>query len=213
MPENILVAAIDTDIGKTYLIEQIIKKFTNINVIKPIISGFNLEDKNNDLYKIIKNLNIEYNINNINKICPWRSSIAASPHIAIKDQINYDKLVAFCNNNIRQSKKDCKNLLIESAGGIMSPINNDKTFINLANDLNIKLILLTSNFLGSLSQTLCAIYALRQYKLKIHRVVVNNLAKGPNSMMSDDNFIEYITNYCKIKPIKIANYLKNPLDL
>ena len=95
----------------------------------------------------------------------------------------------------------------------MSPINNDKTFINLANDLNIKLILLTSNFLGSLSQTLCAISALRQYKLKIHKVVVNNLAKGPSSMMSDDNFIEYITNYCKIKPIKIANYLKNPLDL
>ncbi len=62
MQKNLLITAIDTNIGKTYLVEQICQKIPNIKVIKPIISGFNFDDINNDIYKIAKSLNIEYNL-------------------------------------------------------------------------------------------------------------------------------------------------------
>ena len=62
MQKNLLITAIDTNIGKTYLVEQICQKIPNINVIKPIISGFNFDDTNNDIFKIAKSLNIEYNL-------------------------------------------------------------------------------------------------------------------------------------------------------
>lgn len=213
MQKNLLITAIDTNIGKTYLVEQICQKIPNIKVIKPIISGFNFDDINNDIYKIAKSLNIEYNLKNIDIISPWRFKLASSPHIASIKDINFEDLIQFCKKNITLAKKSQKHLLIESAGGIMSPINSDKTFKDLALNLDIEIILITSNFLGSLSQTLCAIEVIKKYHLKIHKIIVNNIKINQNSYLSDDQFIEYVNDYCNLDLIKIDNFLKNPLDL
>ena len=68
----------------------------------------------------------------------------------------------------------------------MSPINNSKTFKDLALNLDIEIILITSNFLGSLSQTLCAIEVIKKYHLKIHKIIVNNNKINQNSYLSDN---------------------------
>ena len=42
-----LILGIGTDIGKTHIIEELCKKYKSSKVIKPIATGFNIENKTN----------------------------------------------------------------------------------------------------------------------------------------------------------------------
>ncbi len=191
------VAGIGTNIGKTHFIINSCKDDKNYFAIKPIISGFKNNDLNSDSALILNSLQLEINQQNLDMISPWRFELGASPHIASKQEIDFDKVVNFCQNHIKKSLKLNKKLLIESAGGIMTPINKNKTFLDLAQELSLPIILVTANFLGSISQTLCCIEAIKTRKLEIIKIIVN---KNPNSQnedskISDSDFYNYITNY------------------
>mgnify|MGYP000968404375 CR=1 FL=1 len=191
------VAAISTDIGKTHFVTKYCRKIEHSFAIKPIISGFKKEDHESDSAKILNALGLEINQHNLDLISPWRFELAASPHIAANDEINFTELVDFCHNNIKKAQKAGKTLFIESAGGIMTPINKDKTFIDLAQKLQIPVILITANFLGSISQTLCCIESLKSRNITIETIIVNNppQLKINDSKISDKDFLKYITNY------------------
>ena len=64
------IAAIGTDLGKTYLVENLLKNISNSKAIKPIISGFDIDDANSDSAKILKAQNTEFNEDNIKRISP-----------------------------------------------------------------------------------------------------------------------------------------------
>ena len=50
--KSYIVLAVGTDIGKTFLVENLCKKNSKYNAIKPIITGF-INDNNSDSAKIL----------------------------------------------------------------------------------------------------------------------------------------------------------------
>ena len=121
----------------------------------------------------------EINIKNINQISPWRFKEAASPHFAAENigkEIDYLEVLKFCSQSISQAISQTNSnqtLLIETAGGIMTPINYKKTFLDLAADLKIKVLLITANYLGSISHTLSVVECLKNKKIFIEKIIVN----------------------------------------
>jgi len=216
------IFAIGTDIGKTYIIQQIIKEiiFRNIAIqaIKPIASGFLFEDENSDSVKILKSLGLEVNRKNIENITPYHFSDAVSPNIAAKrnnSKIIFHDLLTFCQNKITQSKNNNQILLIEGAGGIMTPINEDKNFLDLAKVLKIPIILITGNYLGSISHTLTALKAIDYCDIEVSGVILN---KSPmidcNSGIEDLEFVDIITNFSNKKVfVNYGSFLKDFLDI
>jgi len=214
--KSYLVIAIGTDIGKTYFVENICrilrKKKESVLAIKPIISGFKDGDKNNDSAKILSALGLEISKKNLDSISPWRFKKAVSPHFA--GEINFDEVKKFCLQKIAAAKKQKQFLFIEAAGGVMTPINDKKTFLDLAAELKIPVLLVTANYLGSISHTLCAVEALKNRKIVIEKIIINEHFELPQkaSMAKMKPVSETIKNFSKTGAISLQSFLKNFLD-
>lgn len=207
LPKNsYLILGIGTDIGKTFLMENLCLNFPEAIAIKPIASGCSDADKNSDPAKILKALGLKNTKANLDSIAPWRFKKAVSPHLAGK--INFAEVKKFCRQKISQAKKQNQFLFIESAGGVMTPISDKKTFLDLAAELKIPVLLVSSNYLGSISHTLCAIEVLRAKKVAIEKIILNfPLGENFSSQTKTKDLIKTLENFSRIKTVTLNNFL------
>ncbi|MAU29208.1 MAG: ATP-dependent dethiobiotin synthetase BioD, partial [Pelagibacterales bacterium] len=101
MQKYAFITSTGTNIGKTFLTAMLIKRAIKINhkvnALKPIISGFNINDLNVTDTGIILD-SLKGSIHDIDKISPWRFSDPLSPDMAAKNEektINFTDLVNF----------------------------------------------------------------------------------------------------------------------
>ena len=201
--KSYIVLAVGTDIGKTFLVENLCKKNSKYNAIKPIITGF-INDNNSDSAKILNALNIKINKTNLDKISPWRFKKALSPNFV--SNISKNEIIDFCLKNIKKSQENQQTLLIEGAGGVMTPINKNFTFLDLAEDLQLPILLVTSNYLGAISHTLCCLEAIKNKNLKISKIIVNEHQLMPIKTLK---FIDCLNNFCNYEIVSMKAFIKN----
>ncbi|MBP7709563.1 MAG: dethiobiotin synthase [Rickettsiales bacterium] len=208
MQKAYFVAAIGTDIGKTFLVENLCRILPNAMAIKPIASGFSEGDENSDSAKILSALSLKNSPQNLNSITPWRFEPAVSPHFAGK--INFDEVIDFCQKKISEAKSLGKILFVEAAGGVMTPINYEKTFLDLAAELKISVLLVSANYLGAISHTLCAVEALKARGVVVEKIILNDelpvAAKSPNELITT------LKNFTGIDTVVMRDFFKNFLD-
>ena len=65
------------------------------------------------------------------------------------------------------------NIIVETAGGIMSPLGKNFLIIDLIQHLKLPVILVSENYLGSINHTLMSIYALKQHNIPIKGIIFN----------------------------------------
>lgn len=75
-------------------------------------------------------------------------------------------------------------LIVELAGGIMVPLNDQQTNLDLIKHLNLPVILVSKNYLGSLNHTLLSYELLKQHGIPMAGIVFN----GPENP-SGEKFI------------------------
>src|SRR3989338_3829894 len=196
-----LVLGTSTDVGKTFFVCEVCKYFKqrnlDISAVKPIISGFTDGDQENDAAKILRNLDLELNQKNIAEISPFRLRAPFSPlKAAVMENIviNFTDVIEFCKNKIKDNLG--KTLLIEASGGVMTPINNQKTFLDLAQSLKIPVILIGGVYLGAISQILSAADVLQSRKIEIAAIFINDFG-NKNSDLSVDDIISEVKNFTK----------------
>ena len=207
MSEQFFITATGTDIGKTFILQklalQLSKNKKKFFALKPVISGFSDNDPDSDSAKILQTLKLDLNHDNLDKISPWRFKAALSPNIAANLEnktIDFDQIISFCQKHIALAKKNNINLLIEGAGGVMTPVTDNKTFCDLMAALKLPVILVIGNYLGTISHSLSAIKTLEHYGLKIDRIIVNNKADD-NTILTDT--IKTLKNFTDLKIITL----------
>jgi dethiobiotin synthetase len=158
MPKQYIIAGIGTEIGKT-VCSAIITKALEADYWKPVQAG-NLTD--GDAYWVQKWVpgtrvfESTYALNN-----------PLSPHSAAElDGIRIE-LNAFHLPETEQ------NLIIELAGGIMVPLNDQQTNLDLIQHLNCPLILVSKNYLGSINHTLLTYEILKSRNIPIVGIIFN----------------------------------------
>jgi dethiobiotin synthetase len=174
---SFLIAGIDTNIGKT-VISAILCQKLGYHYWKPVQAG--------DLHAS-DSIFIQKNVANPNcHIYPERHRLQtpASPHYAAELENITIKLSDFTLPNAE------KTLIVETAGGLMSPLSNEILNIDLIKHLGLPVILVSKNYLGSINHTLLAINLLKQYNIPIHGLVFS----GEVNEVSQD----FITNYSKV---------------
>jgi dethiobiotin synthetase len=78
--------------------------------------------------------------------------------------------VAFCQNAIER----CRDvLLIEGVGGIMVPLDESRTILDVMMALRLPLILVAGSYRGSLSHTLTALDSLFRRDMNVLATIVN----------------------------------------
>ncbi len=151
---NIAIAGIHTGIGKT-VCSAVICQALGFDYWKPVQAG---ELENTD------SLFISNMVSNPKcKIHPERFRLKkpASPHYAAALE---NILIAKDDFQIPSTEN---NLLIETAGGLMSPLGNNFLNIDLLTHLNLPVVLVSNNYLGSINHTLLSCEALRNRNLKV----------------------------------------------
>ena len=220
------IVSTGTDAGKTFLVSEICKKLRAKNIacdaIKPVASGFNEDDLHNsanrnsadkylqsDCAKILQSLGKEFSIKNVENITPWRFNAALAPSIAAKienREINFDELQNFCRKKILQMQNGF--LFIEGAGGVMTPLSDDKTFLDLIAVIKIPVILLAQNYLGAISHTLCTFEALRSRAVAIERIIINDHQNQNREVKISDTVAE-IARLSGVETVALEDFLNN----
>jgi len=176
MNECTFITGVGTDIGKTHYLCEVLKKITTRKIpffaIKPIASGVNLNHLiETDSAKILCAMNQKVTFNNFKKITPWYFEKPISPHLASQNsaiEIDFKELKNFCLKHILK-----KTTFIEGAGGIMAPINFQYTNLDLIKSLPCRVILVTGNYLGSISHTFTALEVIKNNKIMLEKVIIN----------------------------------------
>lgn len=172
------VTGIGTGIGKT-IVSAILTEKLKADYWKPVQAG---ELHNSDTMKVKSLIS-----NNQSVFHPETYALTEpfSPHkSAAIDGIEIDmqRFILPQTDN---------NLIIEGAGGLMVPLNNQFLVIDLIKQLNVEVILVSQNYLGSINHTLLSIQTLKQYNIPIAGIIFNG--------DSNANSEEYILNYTGIK--------------
>ena len=168
------ISAIDTDVGKT-IVSAILVEALKADYWKPIQAG-NLEDSDTmTVQSLISNSTSQFYSET------YRLNTPASPHYAA--EIDGLQLEA----HSIQLPKTSNQLIVEGAGGLFVPINDKALLIDLMQDLNIPVILVIKNYLGSINHSLSSIYALQQMNIPIKGLIFN----GPSVASSEDYILQY----------------------
>jgi len=160
---SIIIAGIHTGIGKT-VCSAVICQALGYDYWKPVQAG---ELENSDSVFIQKNVS--------NPSCTihpetYRLQTAASPHFSAGTdgiEIKKEQFVLPVTSN---------NIVVETAGGLMSPLANNFLNIDLIEQLQLPVILVAANYLGSINHTLLSYSALQNRKIKILGIVFDGEA-------------------------------------
>ena len=179
MPDKTLfITGIGTGIGKT-IVSAVLTEKLKSDYWKPIQSG-DLDDSDT-----LKVKGLISNPTSVFHTEAYRLTQPYSPHkSAAIDGITIDlnKIIAPETNNT---------LLIEGAGGLMVPLNDDYLMIDLIKQLDVEVVLVSQNYLGSINHTLLSVAILKQYDIKIAGIIFNG--------KTDENSESYILNYTGLK--------------
>lgn len=181
--KRIFVTGIDTNIGKT-VVAAILTEALEADYWKPIQAG-NLDDSDTDLVRKL--------ISNSKSVLhpeAYRLTQPLSPHAAAAvDGVTIDM------NTIRSSMPhpDERDLIIEGAGGVMSPVNDSFVVMDLIKSLDAEAVIVSKHYLGSINHTLLTIDAMKRKGLPIVGVFFN----GKPVQSS----VDFILRYSGVKPL------------
>ncbi|MEP2026722.1 MAG: dethiobiotin synthase [Reichenbachiella sp.] len=191
------VTGIDTDSGKTVASAILVEKL-KADYWKPIQAG---EPTDSDTIRSLVSTERVIHPEGIVLNAPM------SPHAAAKLEnidLRADQLEVPATEN---------NLIIEGAGGLLVPINDEEFVINLAKQFDTEVILVSRNYLGSINHTMLSIAYLKDNGFKIAGIIFNDIPNPETERFilqhSKLRCLGRIEPLSAINPTTIQSQLKN----
>jgi dethiobiotin synthetase len=160
MSQSYFVTGIGTEVGKT-VVSALLVRALEAHYWKPVQSG-DLHHTDTDKIRTWAELPQD-------RIRPerWSLKMPASPHAsAAAENVRID-LADF------QLPQVAGNLIVEGAGGLFVPLNDEHTMLDLIVKLGLPVVLVSRHYLGSINHTLLSLAALRQRGISDIRLVFN----------------------------------------
>ena len=158
MSKQFFITGIGTNVGKT-IVSAIVAESLAATYWKPIQAG-DLEYSDSIKVNTLTSDQVQ--------VLPekFRLNTPASPHFAAEiDGVDIQK-----SDFILPTVEG--NLIVEGAGGLMVPINNEgDLYIDLIQQFQLPVILVSMHYLGSINHTLLSIEALKSRKIPIEGIV------------------------------------------
>lgn len=185
------ITGISTDVGKT-LVAAIVTQALKADYWKPIQSGSIEHADRAQVQRLIDNTTTVFHKERYFLKTPM------SPHEAAAiDGITIE---------LEQIKRPQTNnhLVIEGAGGLLVPLNDRHTIIDLIAPVD-KVILVSSGYLGSINHTLLSVEVLKSRGIKCAGIIYNQVAlSGTIEIIEKMTGIPTITHLSKIESLDAA---------
>ncbi|PVM84158.1 dethiobiotin synthase [Caulobacter radicis] len=184
----LFVAGTGTDIGKTHvacaLIRALKARGVAVDAFKPVVSGFDPADPSaSDPARLAQALG---DPGALPRISPRRYLAPLAPNLAARlegDILRIEDLAADCRAALA-GEHDL--MLVEGAGGVMSPLTDEATNLDLIADLGLPVLLIAGSYLGTISQVLTALVALRARGVTVAAIVMSESLDAPDLAQTAD---------------------------
>ena len=160
--QTLFVTATGTDVGKTYATLKLIEAFSQrgirVGVCKPVETGvIDLPVDAKALLEACQKVNPSFESLTPEAITAYTFPLPAAPFCADTEKvIKTEKIL----EKIEELRSYCDLLIVEGAGGLMVPITQEFMMIDLAKQLDAKVLLITPSRLGCINDTLLSLEAL-----------------------------------------------------
>jgi dethiobiotin synthetase len=118
----------------------------------------------------------------IERVSPFRYKAPLAPNLAAVREgrrVDFSKIVKACKEAIKTNED---RVLIEGIGGLMVPLDNERTVLGLIEQLRLPALLVTGSYLGTISHTLTALEVAQSRRIKIAAVVISESEQSSVSL-------------------------------
>ena len=206
---TLLITGTDTDAGKTVITAALAAYWQkyypqrSLGIMKPIQSGVG----DRELYQSL--FNLEQSAEEITPL--YFQAPLAPPIAAAKENRQVDLAIAWRTLLSLQKQRDF--VLVESLGGLGSPVTNELTVADLAGEWRLKTILVVPVRLGAIAQAVANVALARQHKINLRGIILNCTQPRTESEIADLTPPELIQSLTNIPVLGCVPYLENPRDL
>jgi dethiobiotin synthetase len=174
---GLFITGTDTGVGKTYISSLLIRALRSRGVLvvprKPVESGCRNSPDGTLLPSDGMALLEAAGLDDLDEVTPFRfSAPLAPPQAATREgqDIRLQQLINAC------SRHDDSLMIVEGAGGFLSPIASDGLNADLAIALELPVLLVAADRLGCINHCLLTIEAIEHRGLAIAGVILNQIS-------------------------------------
>jgi dethiobiotin synthetase len=180
-PPGLFITGTDTDVGKTYVAALIARELVaagrRVGVYKPAASGCRRQAGRLVSDDAVTLWEAAGRAGELDRVCPQRFAAPLAPHLAaLAEGKRLDAALLRSGIDYWRHRSDV--VLVEGAGGLMSPMGETEYVADLAGDFGFPLIVVSRNVLGTINATLQTLITAASIRggLPVAGVVLNNLA-------------------------------------
>jgi len=213
---GLFITGTDTGVGKTYVGALIARKLAStglrVGVYKPVASGCLVRRGVLVSEDAVMLWEAAGRPGRLERVCPQRFLAPLAPHLAAQaegKQIDQRLL----RSGLEYWRKRSDVLLVEGAGGLLSPLGEDQYVADLACDFGFPLLVVAKNVLGAINQTLQTLVVAAAYDagLPIAGIVLNNPTPPDDDLSRQSNFRE-LQARCRPPVLTEIAYRQEQLD-
>jgi dethiobiotin synthetase len=184
------IAGTDTEVGKTYVACRMLRELRmrgkRVGAYKPAASGA-ISRESSDAYQlwVAQGQSVSEELVN-----PQSFAAPLAPPLAAElEQRHVDDELLI--SGVEQWVGRCDILLVEGAGGLMSPISWNLTNADLARQIGYPLVIVARNQLGAIHQVLATCEAAKASGLTVNEIVLNDVVSqaGDDAMNSNERLL------------------------
>lgn len=190
---GIFITGTDTGVGKTFVAAALVRSLRSAGLdaayMKPVQTGCvkksgRLVAPDFEFVRSFAGLNAPARERQY--ITPYLFRKACSPHLAAaieKRNIRISKITGA----FRQLRKRHNLVIVEGAGGILTPLSWRISMLDVMKALALPVILVARPGLGTINHTILTLRELRRAKLSVLGVVLNSTVKGKKGLVEKSN--------------------------
>jgi dethiobiotin synthetase len=184
------IAGTDTGVGKTLiataLISRLVAAGQRVAAMKPVSAGCIRTSEgclNDDVAQLRQAANVALPLDLIN---PYAFEPAIAPHIAA-EQVGVEIDLARIEQAYRAIAAQVDSVIVEGVGGFLAPLNRMQTAADMAQRLNLPVILVVGMRVGCLNHALLTVEAIQRRGITLAGWIANRI--DPDMLAFDANLV------------------------
>jgi dethiobiotin synthetase len=195
-PPGLFITGTDTGVGKTYIAARIARALRasascRVGVYKPVASGCHVVGDELVSDDAVELWNAAGRPGKLADVCPQCFAAPLAPHLAARaagQEVSAEQLRAGLD-----FWRECSDVVVvEGAGGLMSPLTDDEYVADLAAEFGFPLVIVSDNSLGTIHRTLSTLVVAATCGdgLDVAGVILNDARGGESDASATSNLRE-----------------------
>jgi dethiobiotin synthetase len=190
MSSGLFITGTGTGVGKTYVGALVVKSLRDagkrVGVYKPVASGCEVRDGKLISPDAVALWEAAGRPGTLEQVCPQLFAAPLAPHLAAQAEgRRVDPILLRAGIEFWRATSDV--VIVEGAGGLMSPIGDEDYNADLAAEFGFPLLVVAANVLGTINATLQTLITARTFRDGLH---VAGVVLNSPSRMADDPSVE-----------------------